>query len=201
MFSALFRNPRSFGYLLLGGIPPWSSSVEDGAILLQRQYYSVPKLMISPISSSFSNLKSFSFITIIMLTHHNWWSTHYECYAALCQNWGWSAGTTSILTNREVRDPLRKTTALSGGKTEKNLSQFFLRLANTYKKYILQKNWVKRALPGLGSGRNNLQTAIWGHSRQLDDQHRNPNINNKDHHVGQLTTYNTPSSYPIPPTY
>ena len=28
---------------------------------------------------------------------------------------------------------------------------------------------------------------IWGHSRQLDDQHRNPNMNNKDHHVGQLT--------------
>ena len=51
----------------------------------------------------------------------------------------------------------------------------------------MQKNWVKTALPGLGSGRNNLQTAIWGHSRQLDDQHRNPNINNKDHHVGQLT--------------
>ena len=23
--------------------------------------------------------------------------------------------------------------------------------------------------------------------RQLDDQHRNPNMNNKDHHVGQLT--------------
>ena len=53
---------------------------------------------------------------------------------------------------------------------------------------------VKMALPGLGSGRNNLQTAIWGHSRQLDDQHRNPNINNKDHHVGQLTR-GSPKSY------
>ena len=141
--------------------------------------------MISPISSSFSNLKSFSFITIIMLTHHNWWSTHYECYAALCQNWGWSAGTTSILTNREVRDPLRKKTALSGGKTEKNLSQFFLRLANTYKKYILQKNWVKTVIPALSSGRSNLQRPIWGCHRQLDD---------RDHLVGQLTNSLPPPS-------
>ena len=113
-----------------------------------------------------------------MLTHHNWWSTHYECYAALCQKWGYSAGSTAILTNREVRDPLRKKTALSGGKTEKNLSQFFLRLANTYKKYILQKNWVKTVIPALSSGRSNLQRPIWGCHRQLDD---------RDHLVGQLT--------------
>ena len=30
---------------------------------------------------------------------------------------------------------------------------------------------------------------IWGPSRQLDDQHRNTNMNNKDHLVGQLTIY------------
>ena len=29
---------------------------------------------------------------------------------------------------------------------------------------------------------------IWGHSRQLDDQHRNTNMNDKDHPVGQLTS-------------
>ena len=144
--------------------------------------------MISPISSSFSNLKSFSFITIIMLTHHNWWSSHYKCYAALCQNWGCSAGTTSILTNREVRDPLRKKTALSGGKIEKNLSQFFWRLVNTYKKYILQKNWVKTAIPALSSGRSNLQRPIWGCHRQLDD---------RDHLVGQLTTSELAPSSPV----
>ena len=97
-----------------------------------------------------------------MLTHHNWWSTHYECYAALCQKWGCSAGSTAILTNREVRDPLRKKTALSGGKTEKNLSQFFLRLANTYKKYILQKNWVKTVIPALSSGQSNLPPSYMG---------------------------------------
>ena len=31
---------------------------------------------------------------------------------------------------------------------------------------------------------------IWGCHRQLDDQYRNPNINNRDHLVGQLTTQN-----------
>ena len=73
------------------------------------------------------------------------------------------------------------------GKRKKMLPKFFLRLRDTYKKYILQKNWVKTAIPALSSGQNNLQTPIWGCHRQLDDQHRNPNMNNKDHIVGQLT--------------
>ena len=71
-------------------------------------------------------------------------------------------------------------TALSEGKTEKNLSNFFWRLANTYKKYILQKNWVKTVIPALSSGRSNLQRPIWGCHRQLDD---------RDHLVGQLTSF------------
>ena len=82
--------------------------------------------------------------------------------------------------------PLKKT-ALSGGKTKKKLPNFFLRLCDTHKKYILQKNWVKTAIPALSSGQSNLHTPIWGCHRQLDDQHRNPNMNNKDHIVGQLT--------------
>ena len=44
------------------------------------------------------------------------------------------------------------------------------------------------AIPALGSGQSNLQTPIWGCHRQLDDQHRNPNMNNKDHLVGRLTS-------------
>ena len=53
---------------------------------------------------------------------------------------------------------------------------------------ILQKNWVKTAIGAHSSGQSNLHTPIWGCHRQLDDQHRNPNMNNKDHIVGQLTT-------------
>ena len=44
------------------------------------------------------------------------------------------------------------------------------------------------AIPAFSSGQNNLHPPIWGPSRQLDDQHRNTNVNNKDHLVGQLTT-------------
>ena len=72
------------------------------------------------------------------------------------------------------------------------LPKFFLRLRDTHKKYILQKNWVKTAIPALSSGQNNLQVPIWGCHRQLDDQHRSPNTNNKDHLVGQLTRRHLP---------
>ena len=44
------------------------------------------------------------------------------------------------------------------------------------------------AIPALSSDQSNLQTPIWGCHRQLDDQHRNPNINKRDHLVGQLTS-------------
>ena len=42
-------------------------------------------------------------------------------------------------------------------------------------------------IPALNSGQNNLHTAIWDCHHQLDDHHRNPNVNNRDHLVGQLT--------------
>ena len=58
---------------------------------------------------------------------------------------------------------------------------------DTYKKYILQKKWVKKAIPALGSGQSNLHQPIWGCHRQLDDHHSNPNNNDRDHLVGQLT--------------
>ena len=58
-------------------------------------------------------------------------------------------------------------------------------------KYMLPKKWVKMSTPALRGGHNNLQTpinqAIWVSSQQLDDQHRNPNINKTDRLVGQLT--------------
>ena len=50
-------------------------------------------------------------------------------------------------------------------------------------KYIFQKNWVKTAIPAFSSSQTNLHPPIWGPSRQLDDHHRNANMNNKDHQV------------------
>ena len=48
---------------------------------------------------------------------------------------------------------------------------------HTHSKHILQKNWSKTVICGLSSGQTNLQPPIWGHGHQLDDRHRNPNIN------------------------
>ena len=112
----------------------------------------------------------------------------------------WSSHTTGLLFSQRggscgsgTPSPeiwtLSEKTAVSGGKTKKKLPKFFLRLWDTHKKYILQKNWVKTAIPALSSGQSNLQTSIWGCHRQLDDQHRSPNTNNKDHLVGRLTRY------------
>ena len=88
---------------------------------------------------------------------------------------------------REVRDPLQKKQVFRGVKMKKSCPTFFLRLCDTYKKYTLQKKWVKTPIPALSSDQSNLQTPIWGCHHQLDDQNRNPNINNRDHLVGQLT--------------
>ena len=57
-----------------------------------------------------------------------------------------------------------------------------------YRKYILEKNWSKTTIPALGSGQTENDTPIWGRRHQLDDQNRNPNMNNRDHLVGRPTT-------------
>ena len=81
----------------------------------------------------------------------------------------------------------KKLAAFFGVLPPKKTAKFFLRLRDAYKKYFLQKNWVKTAIPALSSGQSNLHPPIWGRHRQLDDPHRNPNSNDRDHLVGQLT--------------
>ena len=71
-----------------------------------------------------------------------------------------------------------------GGKTQKKSAKFFLRLRHTHKKYILQKKWPKTVNPALSSDVSILPLTIWGCHCQLDDHHRNPNTNNRDHLVG-----------------
>ena len=50
-------------------------------------------------------------------------------------------------------------------------------LRHTHQKHILQKKWSQTAICGLSSGQTILPQPIWVHSLQLDDRHRNPNIN------------------------
>ena len=47
-------------------------------------------------------------------------------------------------------------------------------------KTYFAKKWSKTAFCGLSSGQTILPQPIWGHSHQLDDRHRNPNINIKE---------------------
>ena len=54
-----------------------------------------------------------------------------------------NTGRTSILTNREVRDPYKKKTALSEGKNEKK-SDFFCGFAILKKNIFCKKNGSKR---------------------------------------------------------
>ena len=53
-------------------------------------------------------------------------------------------------------------------------------------------NWSKTIICGLSSGQNNLPPPIWVHSLQLDDRHRNPNINSS--HFGFLLLSMLPRS-------
>ena len=75
-----------------------------------------------------------------------------------------------------------------GAKTPQNSVKFFGGLRHMYRKYILEKNWSKTTIPALSSGQTENDTPIWGRRHQLDDQNRNPNMNNRDHLVGRPTS-------------
>ena len=51
------------------------------------------------------------------------------------------------------------------------------------------------AIAALSSGQSNLHPPIGRRHRQLDDHHRNPNINDRDHLVGQLTMLGVAASW------
>ena len=87
----------------------------------------------------------------------------------------------------DILAPFGKKRLVWGGKTQKKSAKIFLRLHDTHKMYILQKIWTKTVNPALSSGLNFFPPPIWGHHHQLDDQQRNPNMNNKDHLVGQFS--------------
>ena len=72
------------------------------------------------------------------------------------------------------------------------MDQFFLQIRDIYFEYILQNFWQKTVIPALNSGQNNLHPAIWGCHHRLDDHHRNPTVDNRDHLVGQLTNQQWP---------
>ena len=96
-------------------------------------------------------------------------------------------GAPQFLETSSLRTDARNFGPFWQGKTPQKTVKKVLWPHDTYRKYILQKKWIKTAISALSSDQSNLHTPIWGPSRQLDDQYRNPNINNRDRLVGQLT--------------
>ena len=54
------------------------------------------------------------------------------------------------------------------------MHKIFSQLPKIYNIYILQKKWVKTAIPARSSGPKNLLPLIWGRHHQLDDQYKEP---------------------------
>ena len=106
-----------------------------------------------------------------------------------------SASTTSILTNGKSETPYKNKQLFRGVKMKKSCPTFFCGFVIHMKNTLCKKKWVKTPIPALSSDQSNLQTPIWGRHHQLDDQNKNPNINNRDHLVGQLT--NVPPSHMV----
>ena len=67
--------------------------------------------------------------------------------------------------------------AMFGVKTPGTSTKFFSQFPNIYKIYILQKNWSKSTNPALNSGPNISLPLIWGSHHQLDDQYKEPKLN------------------------
>ena len=85
-------------------------------------------------------------------------------------------------------------TVSEGVKPIESLPRNFCGLVIHIKNTFCKKIGSKRSFQPSAVVRAIYPPSIWGPSRQLDDQHRNTNMNNKDHLVGQLTnTQSNPS--------
>ena len=94
--------------------------------------------------------------------------------AADFQNWGYTLNSGNLASQAP---PANKNVSFGGVKHKKSGPNNFFRQVHTYKKYILQKKWSKTVNPALSGDPNYLHPPIWGCHHQLNDHHRNPNIN------------------------
>ena len=85
--------------------------------------------------------------------------TSVKSYKRLGVTDGWTSG------------PIDRTPSLPG--SDKKIIALVIPTKNIFCK----KNSSKTVICGLSSGQTNLHPPIWGHGRQLDERHRNPNIN------------------------
>ena len=136
-------------------------------------------------NSEYNDWKSITRIEDLILTFWKlspepkrliYWSGDYKEVQGLFKKWGLNP---QFLKTPQKAPWVEFITHFWGGKSHKKWLIFFERFPDAYKKYILQKNWTKTLNPALSSDVNILHPAIWGSHSQLDDHHRNPNINNR----------------------
>ena len=84
---------------------------------------------------------------------------------------------------------VEKKTVSEGVKPIESLPRNFCGLVIHIKNTFCKKIGSKRSFQPSAVVRAIYPPPIWGPSRQLDDQHRNTNMNDKDHLVGQLTRF------------
>ena len=94
---------------------------------------------------------------------------------------------TAIFAKLGLDPGVEKKTVSEGVKHTESLPRNFCGLVIHIKITFCKKNGSKRSLQPSAVFRPIYPPSIWGPSRQLDDQHRNTNMKNKDHLVGQLT--------------
>ena len=91
-------------------------------------------------------------------------------------------------SHSDILAPLwKKNVSFGWVKLKKSLPNFFCGSMIPIKCTFCKKNWTKTLNPALSSDLNFFPPPISGRHHQVDDQQRYPNMNNKDHLVGQLT--------------
>ena len=96
------------------------------------------------------------------------------CYNFLSAPQSWH-----LLLNSDITPPAGKSVSFGGVKPKKICKKNCGSIMSTKNKFC-----IKTAISALSSGPSNLQKPIWGRHHEQDDQHRNTNIKNKDHLVG-----------------
>ena len=142
-------------------------------------------VLITPPCQNWGEMLNLRRTTSIWAIQSVWWSAIIAYWISL--KFPVFSSFLTFLLNSDIGPPAEKNSAFGGVKPpqkqpKKNYG-FLIHTKNTFCK----KKWSKTDIPALSSGLNNLHPAIWGCHHQLDDQYRNPNANNRDYLVGQLT--------------
>ena len=175
MFERLLR-PNLTEFFHFFAKRTWHTHFLTGKFFSEtKNNFSPPKLAVfrgsrhfSKIEGPFSKIEGPGFERIWLAAHHDHSSTKELAFQKL-------RARPSIFG----KGPSSKNQSIKGAKTPWKCMEFFSQLPKIYNIYILQKKWVKTAIPARSSGLKNLLPLIWGRHHQLDDQYKEPMVNTK----------------------